>query len=306
MSINIFGSQYSSEPSSENSKLLSFAKSLQKKVDKNGDFMTGSLNMVSHKITSSFIPDMDETLTNKKYVDSKFVTLSENIQLKADNEYVDSLIMQTNDNVGQHVNTVIEKAIGNLDVDKKIKSESAVTKLYIDGLINKIENRINRVGTLITIISPKVDISIDKLFDIAVVINNLLVNKELNFDTFSESYRCFERMYDKTSTIISEVLKSSVFYTNLKAAVILVIEDLPSDVFIELKGLLIRENLVSTPEDKTLRKKYRRFINELSRVIDPTRSNEDLELLVQKNLLLLDLGFEHLLESLLKRLLDDS
>ena len=124
------------------------------------------------------------------------------------------------------------------------------------------------------------------------------MGKDINIEQFDTIYRCFAKVYDKTSVIISEVIKSSYFYTNLKAAVILVIEDLPSVTFIELKGLLMRASLVSTPENGTLRKKYRRFINEVPKVVDPNRSNEALELLIQKNLLLLDLGFEHLLESL--------
>ena len=34
------------------------------------------------------------------------------------------------------------------------------------------------------------------------------------------------------------------------------------------------ENLLSTPDAKTLRKKYRRFINGMSKIVDPNRSNE--------------------------------
>ena len=76
MDTNIFGFRTPYEPSTDNSKLMSLSKTLQTKVNKTGDILSGSLNMGSHKITSSFIPDVDETLTNKKYVDTPTVVLN--------------------------------------------------------------------------------------------------------------------------------------------------------------------------------------------------------------------------------------
>ena len=110
----------------------------------------------------------------------------------------------------------------------------------------------------------------------------------------------------KTSENISEIFKSSILYTELKAIIIKVIEELPKNIFTELKVKLMEMDLVSTPDVKTLRKKCRRFINEMSKIVDPNRSNEVLELLIQKNFLLIDLGYVYFIESLLKRLLDDS
>ena len=87
MSVNIFGSRFITKPSlnksvdkSANSKFITLTKNVQTKLDKSGDKMTGTLEMGDNKITSSIIPDSDEVLTNKKYVDSKFLIFEENLK----------------------------------------------------------------------------------------------------------------------------------------------------------------------------------------------------------------------------------
>jgi len=65
MDTNIFGFRTPYKPSTDNSKLMSLSKTLQTKVNKTGDILSGSLNMGSYRITSSFIPDVDEILTKK-------------------------------------------------------------------------------------------------------------------------------------------------------------------------------------------------------------------------------------------------
>jgi hypothetical protein len=163
----------------------------------------------------------------------------------------------------------------------------------------------------------KDDITAENIFDIGAVISNLLQEKGPNIEQFSKYFRYVEKMYEKyieifeildddTDRNIPDILKSCTLFTNLKIAIIKVIEELPKNIFIELKIELGKKDLLSTPEVKTLRKRYRRFINGASKIIDPNRTNETLELLIQKNLLLIDLGYVYFIESLLERLLDGS
>ena len=103
MSINIFGSRSITKPSADksvdrsvNSKFITLTKNVQTKLDKSGDKMTGTLEMGENTITSSSVPNSDAVLTNKKYVDSKFLILEENMKNKLVSEsvltklYVDS------------------------------------------------------------------------------------------------------------------------------------------------------------------------------------------------------------------------
>ena len=157
-------------------------------------------------------------------------------------------------------------------LDLKIQQESTSTKLYIDGLFDNFENRLNLFDTYYTFNTQKDDITAENIFDIGAVINNLLKEKGTNIEQFSKSFHRVEKMYEKYAEIfeiyddqtndkIPDIIKSSVLYTDLKVAIIKVVEDLPKNIFTELKVKLMGENLVSTPEGKILQKRYRRFIN---------------------------------------------
>ena len=116
--------------------------------------------------------------------------------------------------------------------------------------------------------------------------------------------RCTKNILTFLRMKIPDILKSCILYANLKVLIIQVIEKLPRSIFMELKVKLMGEDLVSTPEVKTLRKQYRRFINGMVKIVDPNRLNEDLELLLQKKVI--NLGFAYFIQSFLTSLLDDS
>ena len=108
MSVNIFGSRAglkSSTHQNYNSKFISIMQNLQTKVDKIGDSMSGNLNMGSNKVTCKVIPNADEVLTNRAYVDSKFNAISnlvrDNEKLKL-NKAGDVMTSELNMNV-QHI-----------------------------------------------------------------------------------------------------------------------------------------------------------------------------------------------------------
>jgi len=327
MSVNVFGLSGNKTKSAVtkrdlDSKFINVTKNLQLKVDKSGGSISGNLNMSDHKITDLADPISDKDASNKKFVKS---------EIKADSVltklYIDTLLHTKLDkNITEDLNMNGQKISGLVNptnddevcnkkyLDLKIKQESTSTKLNIDSLFNNIENRLNLFDIHSILNLQKDDITAENIFYIGSDINNLLKEKDINIEQFSKRFQLVEKMYKKYLEIfeivgdasgnIPDILKSYIF--DLKIAIIKVIEDLPRNIFIELKTELVESGLISTPEAKTLRKRYRRFINGLSKIIDPTRSNEELELLIQKNLLLIDLGYVYFMENLLERLLAGS
>ncbi len=98
MSVNIFGSRSGLKPPTNqnyNSKFIFLTHTLQTKVDKSGDSMSGDLNMQNNKITGVSDPTLDDDVCNKRHLssvmnltnqnnNSKFVWLTENLQTKVD------------------------------------------------------------------------------------------------------------------------------------------------------------------------------------------------------------------------------
>src|SRR5882757_11582792 len=76
MNVNKFGISSSSSKSSAvnqnyvNAKFIAVSNNLTTKLDKTGGTMNGDINMGNNKITSNHIPNSDEELVNKKYIDS--------------------------------------------------------------------------------------------------------------------------------------------------------------------------------------------------------------------------------------------
>ena len=83
--------------------------------------------------------------------------------------------------------------------------------------------------------------------------------------------------------------------------IITVVEDLPQNIFIDLKEFLVRDKILNTPEEGTDLMKIRRFIQKFVIDLDPRRENENLELLLQKNFMFVDLGFVYVSDTLLKQ-----
>ena len=80
---------------------------------------------------------------------------------------------------------------------------------------------------------------------------------------------------------------------HLKCLLLTIIEELPRNLFTDLKTYLGHAKLIVTPEEFTPLMKIRRFIRKFVKVQDPSRNNEELELLEQKNLMFVDLGFPY-------------
>src|ERR671911_52741 len=88
MSVNIFGSRFKTKPLvdlSVNSKFITLTKSLQEKVNKTGDTLSGNLDMGNYKINNLADPISDGDACSKKFIDTKIQ--QESIKTKS---YVDT------------------------------------------------------------------------------------------------------------------------------------------------------------------------------------------------------------------------
>ena len=122
--------------------------------------------------------------------------------------------------------------------------------------------------------------------------------------TFLSSLAYAISMYNKYKDIsvhhagnIKEISNCTIF-VDLKVNIAKIIEVLPEDIFLELKEELRKENLFTAPERGGIRRRFRIFLTKCSEQADSGG-----QLLLQKNLLLLDIGFVYLIDSLLHILL---
>ena len=290
MSVNIFGSRSKNKPtidSSINSKFITLTNQLQTKVDKTGDTLSGNLCMGDNKITCLADPISDNDVTNKMFVESKVRQESTATKL-----YIDTLLSTKLDrNINENLD-MNEFSITN--VKNPTGSFDAVNKIYLQ------------------ISTQKDDISMDNLLKVADCISDLFNkyrnNEDLNsyraeFSASHYNAATSRLKYGELFSDVSFLMYSCGIFIDLKINIIKIITILPEDIFSDLKSDLLAARLVATPEEGTLRKKFRRFINHLSSNINPIRTDKQLELLVQKNFLLIDMGFTYLADDLLHRLL---
>ena len=313
MAVNIFGLSGSSRKQDftnknyVDSKFIILTRDLEKKLEKSDGVLTGNLNAGGNQITGLPEPFADSDACNKKYLDSKTIALTDNLQVKADKQYVDKLIMQTIDNVIKHVDAAIGKAIGNLD----IITRTSVVDLVRDNLkypTNSLD-AVNQKYVQLSIVD------IGKLIPIATAISDIfqkypednIRNYKDDFYTRLQNVKLLINAYEESTefhkTNIFADLSSNSFINGLNFLIVTVIENLPVNIFQELKRVLVGENLSQSPIQPGVLKRYRYFITKRANVIDPTRSDDKLQLLIYKNLLLIDLGFAYFIESLLMKLI---
>ena len=142
----------------------------------------------------------------------------------------------------------------------------------------------------------KHEISIENLMKVAYHIS-ILIGKHSDLQKYAEYFTKTYTSVDRISSIIKETFEGKeaynqfgnfIFMPELIMIIIQIIEHLNEERFIELKHALMMDKLIVTPEKGTTRRFYRRFINRCSGA----------ELIIQKNLLLIDLGFLYLSQDL--------
>ena len=319
MSVNIFGFRSSIKRQSvDNSKFITLTNNLQAKVDKGGDIMTGSLNMRDNKITSIFIPNADDVLTNKAYVDSKLSKSGDTMNgvLNMNQQQIKGVQNPTDDNDAcnkQYADTLI-----NTKLDRDIKENLDMNEFKITNTKSP-ENPFDAVNkSYVDIALQRDDIDIHNVLIIGGRINTILTRYEnvAEINKYRERFRQTIHYLDKMDEkyyeifkedlqprVIFELLKPSSLYSDFKVLTVQIIEDMPKYIFSELKDLVTDHRLISPPEGGSLCKRYKRIINKF--LDDKSLNiNDELRLLMQKNKFILDLGFIYIKESLLKQLLD--
>jgi hypothetical protein len=238
-----------------------------------GGVMIGNLSMGGNKITDISDPIDDGDVSNKKYVNTEIKSECEIMKLKID--------AKLDKNIQGHLNM---NGFSIVNVLSPRDQFDAVNKLYLQ------------------VHTQEDDLTIEKLLHIANKIDNIYYKYgTIHREEFFNAWVNLTTLFSRNPEFV-EVFSGTLF-TDLKVVIITIVETLPEEVFLDLKSQLKGADLVQTPEEKTLRRKYRRFINKSSKTINPDRTNSKLELLVQKNLLLIDVGFVYIFESLMNEIL---
>ena len=283
--INLFGMTMKSDVTNKeyaDSKFISLTKAMQTKVDIAGDKMTGNLDMNNNRVTNIGDAVDNYDCVTKHYLDSTIKPINRSVHSKVS---VDGDSMSGDLDMNWHT-------VGN--VKFPLKSCDAANKLYVQ--IYAERNEINvemlcKIGEIISIILYKYD---------------SLIHYR---DTFSSSltyaismYSKYKNIFETTHAGYNEDISSCTILVDLKVNIIKIIEGLPKDIFQELKEELNKEKLFSAP-DRGIRKRFRKFLIKRTEQLDSGGLNERLQFLLHKNLLLIDIGFAYLIDSLLHILL---
>ena len=151
------------------------------------------------------------------------------------------------------------------------------------------------------------NISTKELMPISRLLNDALMHHSQDFTSaFDREFRTkytwllnlllrYDKLYKKSELhpVVEAILFSRI--KDIICLVIAIIEESPQNIFLELKTAVIRNKLLATSEDHTDLMKIRRFIIKFANDAGQT----SFELLLQKNLMFVDLGFSYVSDSLL-------
>ena len=259
------------------------SRKIETKLSKTGGEVLGHINMNDNTLKNVKNPVDDQDVANKFYVDSSIQKVNRKIESKTGNTITDEIDMQWNNIINLKFPSNPLDAINRLYLEQMVFSNNSgniiQTGVVISDFLNENQN-IPNIGDIIGQFN----------LNLNYVRNLISFYNEAKYENGSFNNRIDD-------------LKDNAFFVNLKVSIIIIIENLSLEQFIALKRLLMEKNLVNTPEERTTRKRCRTDINKLSAAINPERRDANIELLVQKNLLLLDLGFFHQIEELMKKLL---
>ena len=207
---------------------------------------------------------------------------------------------------------------GEIDMNNKniinlaspINHSDAANKNYVDTITHNYSG--NNINLFLS--KNRNDTSYHIVIEIAEILYLELKYSDINttyiFQKFSSCYlflykliRLYNEIFDTaTHNQTLERLNSNTPYIDdLKFNIITLIESLGEGHFIGVKKTFISRNLAKTPDNGTDQKKLRKLLNKASR-----NNTQQVELLVQKNLLIIDLGFIYLNTELLNSLLEFS
>jgi hypothetical protein len=293
------------------SKISLINKYLETKVNKAGDVMTGNLNMNNNHIINVKDPEADGDVVTKRYCEERISSACEILkkdiisQVEHDRSKIrhSSMLLNHGDSMKGTLDMGSHRITG---VNYPDSALDAINKKYLQIAY------LNNAGTINT----------KKLMSICYFVNELLVNHSEDFTSaFDRQFRLkytwmqkmilrYNRLYRRPDldTVLEtwkpdlQSIVEAILFPYIKdmmCLLIAIIEDLPKNIFDLLKAYLLHDKILKTPDEGTDLMKIRKFLNKFTKDLDSNRKNENFNLLLQKNLMFVDLGFIYISDSLL-------
>ena len=261
------------------SKFLTLSRIIDTKLDKN---ISGDIYMNGYKISNAKLPIFKDDVATKQYVDNITNIIQDEMDLLPTKDYVDSVTqsLPTNSTLLDKINLLPTKDYVN-SITKPVYDEIDLYLLITTAeQISIILKKYNQINNFNLLVSGRNNFLISLKFSISMF--NVYKTLKLDVKYFNEFSNC-------------------TMFMDLKHNVVKIIENLPKDMFYELKN----ELKIDPVEKRSTRKLFRRILNESINLKFPDSViTEKLQLLIDKNYLLLDLGFIYFIDSLLDYLLE--
>ena len=235
---------------------------------KKGDQMLGDLNMNNHRILYISPPTQDNDIVTKRFVE----------------DFVNQRIQQDDDDDGERA-----ELSANLDEDLSRDIHVQFNKKYLQ------------------IYNMTCEISVQNLVRICKIVSELYMprttTKLITLTNKFESFCTALNSVYMTTQINSEVEKVlSCIISYLKYLLISTIESLPRPTFNEFENIVNRTpDLLLEIQEGTPLIKICRFISKFGRRVN--RNDPNVELVIQKSFLFIDLGFHYISDQLLHMLI---
>ena len=250
---------------------------METNVDKAGDKMSGNLDMNNNRLINIGNPVDNQDNVTKDYLDTITKSINRCVQLKVN---ADGDTMNGNLYLDWHTVTNVKFPLNSCDATNKLYVQICTESDEID------VEKLCKIGETISLILNKYE--------------SLLIQYKKKFlSSLAYAISMYSRYSEFSGSHASSIkdFSNSTIFIDLKVNIVKIIEVLPEDIFQELKNELKKENLFSTPERGILRR-FRIFLNKCAEQTDSGG-----QLLLHKNLLLIDIGLVYLMDSLLHILL---
>jgi hypothetical protein len=307
--INLFGQTIQSDITSKeyiDSKFISLIRMMKTKVDLNfaqqnfvqkaGDKMTGNLDMSGNRLTNTGSPVDEYDCATRDYLNQTINSLSRTIRTKADLNFV-----QQNFITKDYFNSINKDSKLYVQITS-VQDETDVEKLCkIGAIIAKILTKYRAV--VASVLKEQFLNSFAYAISMYSKYKNI-VPKERSEGTIEQANESSESSISLNGQAVGGIqdVSACTIFVDFKINIIKIIEALAKDIFQELKKGLNNEKLFSSSK-RGIRKRYRKFLVKRVEELDPEGTNEELQLLLYKNLLFIDMGFIYLMDSLLRNLL---
>ena len=270
---------------------MDISKQLDSKVDKYGSEMYGVLNMNNKTIQNVGMPINNSDCATKLYSDNSFLRLYDEIA-----EGVSYNVALVRQDMQAFLNLKGGVMAGNIDMKLNFVKNIAFPLGDLDA-VNKI---------YLKIASQRDEISVENLFKLAEHVlqkipENLVTYRSLLDQVYTRAKSIMNIFFKLEGVELIPEFMNYAYITELKVIIIFIIEEVINEEFLIFTTALINDDLIIT-YDRT------GFITECCRIVEkfvgfcnPDRKNLELDLLRQKNLLLINLGFMYFSDTLLEK-----